>query len=293
VITEAKPQAAVSGAPPDAPRPETWFRRRVGPVAAIRELWGFRELIITLAERDLRVRYKQAILGLAWAILTPLLLMGAFSLVFTRFTHVNAHGVPYALFAFIGLVPWTFFSTGLTRGGLSLISNLPLLNKVYCPREVFPLASIALAAADALAATAVLVLLFAITGYAPQIGVLYAPLLLLVALEFTVGVTLIISVLVVYLRDLQVVLPLIVQFGLFLTPVAYGADAVVNGEQELALYSALNPLVPVIDGLRRGLLFGQPPEWLPLLAGAGSATLVLACGFLLFKRLETGLADIA
>src|SRR3954452_1827452 len=268
-------EASMSEIQADAPRPETWFRRRVGPVAAVRELWGFRELIVTLAERDLRVRYKQAVLGLAWAVLTPLMLMAAFSLVFTRFTHVDAQGVPYALFSFIGLVPWTFFSTGLTRGGASLVSNLPLLNKVYCPREVFPLASIALAAADALAATVVLGLLFVIIGYAPHIEVLYAPVLMLVAFEFTLGVTLLVSVFFVYFREVQVMLPLIAHFGLFLTPVAYGVDAVVDNQRQLIVYSVLNPLAPVIDGIRRGALFGESQDWLALRAGAGRPPLLL------------------
>src|SRR5256885_5487258 len=109
------------------PRPEIWFRRKIRLSTALEEAWRFRELVLTLAERDLRVRYKQAALGLAWALLTPVLLLGAFSFVFTRFTHVNTLGVPYALFSAVGLVPWTFFSTAFSRGGVSLVSNIALL----------------------------------------------------------------------------------------------------------------------------------------------------------------------
>jgi len=279
--------------PPDAPRPEILFRRRVGVVSAARELWHFRELVLTLAERDLRVRYKQAVLGIAWALVTPLLLMAAFALVFTRFTDVSAHGVPYPLFAAIGLLPWTFFSSAFSRGGTSLVNNIPLLNKLYCPREVFPLASVALAIADAMAAGIVLVLLFPLTGYAPRLQSFYAPFLLVIALFFTIGVTLAVSTIVVYVRDLQVILPLIVQFGLFVTPVAYGADAVVKGQTGQVIMSALNPLAPVIDGLRRGVLFGQAPSLLPTLAGAVSSVIVLIVGFVMFKHMEAGLADIA
>jgi ABC-type polysaccharide/polyol phosphate export permease len=278
---------------PTSPRKEILFRRRVGLASAARELWRYRELVLTLAERDLRVRYKQAVLGLAWALLTPLLLLGAFSLVFTRFTHVSTLGVPYALFSAVGLVPWTFFSTAFSRGGISLVSNIPLLNKLYCPREVFPLASIALATVDAIAAGLVVLLMFPLTGYAPHVEMMYAPLLLLVLLLFTAGVTLITSAILVHLRDLQVLLPLIVQFGLFVTPVAYGAETVVKSTGGQVIYAVLNPLAPVIDGLRRGILLGEAPLLLPSLAGAASAVVVALVGFVLFKRLETGLADIA
>jgi ABC-2 type transport system permease protein/lipopolysaccharide transport system permease protein len=275
------------------PRPEILFRRRIGVVSAAVELWHYRELVLTLAERDLRVRYKQAVLGVAWALVTPLLLMAAFSIVFTRFTDVSSHGIPYPLFAAIGLVPWTFFSSAFSRGGLSLINNIPLLNKLYCPREVFPLASVALALADAIAAGLVLLALFPLYGYMPRLESLYAPLLLLIALFFTIGVTMAVSAIVVYLRDLQVVMPLIVQFGLFVTPVGYGADAVIKGEKGQAIMAGLNPLAPVIDGLRRGILYGEAPLLVPTAIGGASSVIMLLIGYILFKRMEAGLADIA
>jgi ABC-2 type transport system permease protein/lipopolysaccharide transport system permease protein len=295
-LTAAPEPAPVDGAPrtpSEEPRREIWFHRRLGPAAALRELWRYRELVLTLAERDLRVRYKQAVLGIAWALVTPLLLMLAFTLIFTKFTDVSAHGVPYPLFASIGLVPWTFFSTAFSRGGTSLLNNIPLLNKLYCPREVFPLSSVVVAMADGIAAALVLALLFPITGYAPQLETLYAPLLLAILLFFTLGVTLAMSAIVVYVRDLQVVLPIIVQFGLFVTPVGYAMETVVHNSTERAVYAALNPLAPVIDGLRRGILYGDPPLLVPTLVGAASSVVVLAVGFVLFKRMETGLADIA
>src|SRR5437588_11597019 len=133
---------AISAGEATEPRPEIWFRRRLRLTTAVREMWQFRELIVTLAERDLRVRYKQATLGVAWSLVTPVVMMIAFTLLFTKVGHINTHapGVPYALFAYIGLLPWTFFSTSITAGGMSLLSNVPLLNKLYCPREVFPIA---------------------------------------------------------------------------------------------------------------------------------------------------------
>jgi ABC-type polysaccharide/polyol phosphate export permease len=290
-------QAVDPGTPisslPDEPAKELLFRRRVSLIQATRELWQYRGLAATLAERDLRVRYKQAVLGIAWALVTPLLLMGAFGLVFNRFANVNTGGVPYAIFAAVGLVPWSFFSTAFSRGGTSLVTNIPLLNKLYCPREVFPLASVMLAIADAVAATVILAALFPLLGFAPHWEAIYAPLLLLICLFFTVGVTLVASATVVYLRDLQVLLPLIVQFGLFVTPVGYSTQSIVESSTGQIVYAALNPLVPVINGLRRTILFGVPPELTPTLVGGGSSLVVLFVGFALFKRMEAGLADIA
>jgi ABC-type polysaccharide/polyol phosphate export permease len=280
-------------APQEGPRPEIWFRRRRSMVAAIRELLQFGELMLSLAERDLRMRYKQAALGLAWAVLTPLLLMLAFSLVFTRFGRIDTNGAPYPLFSYLGLVPWSFFAAALSQGGMSLTTNVPLLNKVYCPREIFPLAATLVAAVDAFIAGIVLIPLFPITGFAPKVETLYVPLLLLVLIAFTVGVTLAVSVALVYMRDLRFAIPLVLQFGIFVTPVAYNVEVVARTTPQLALYSALNPLVAVIDGFRRTVLYGQPPQWWSLLAGGITATAAMVGGFWLFKRLETGIADVA
>jgi ABC-type polysaccharide/polyol phosphate export permease len=277
------------------PRPEIWFRRRVKLGPALRELWSFRELILTLAERDLRVRYKQAVLGVAWALITPVIMMIAFTLVFSKVTHVNTYapGVPYALFSYMGLLPWTFFSTSLATGGLSLVGNTPLLNKLYCPREVFPIAAMIDATVDALIASLVLILLFPILGFAPKIELLYVPLLFIPLIAFTLGTMMAVSVIVVFMRDLRLILPLIIQIGLFATPVIYSPATLFKSKALLIGYSILNPLVPVLDGLRRTVLQGLPPDWLSLVAGTISSLLVLLGGFVLFKRLETGIADVA
>ncbi len=260
---------------------------------AARELWTFRELIRAIAERDLRTRYKQSVLGIAWVALAPVVLMLVFTLVFTRLGLVATQGIPYPLFAFIGLVPWSFFSASLLTGGTSLITNSTLLNKLYCPREVFPLGSITAAAVDALVSTVVFAVLLAIEGRAPAREAVYAPILLLILVTFTVGVTLGLSATVVYIQDVRVALPLVVQFGLFATPVAYGAGVVAKSHTGQIVYSALNPLAPVIDGLRRTVLLGEGPNWTGVVAGGSSALVVLTVGFALFKHLETGLADLA
>ncbi len=275
------------------PRPEIWFRRRINIFSSLKELWGFRELVITLAERDLRVRYKQALLGVAWAVIAPVVMMIAFTLLFNRFGKVNTQGAPYALFSYLGLLPWTFFSTSVSTGGLSLVTNNELLNKLYCPREVFPIAGIADAAVDALIATCVLAVLFPITGFAPKTELYYLPLLLFVLLMFTLAVTLAVAAVTVYARDLRLVLPLAIQVGLFVTPVVYGTSTISSSKAFLIIYSAINPLVPVIDGLRSTVLNGAPPNWISLGTGAASSLVYLIGGFLLFKRLEIGMADVA
>ena len=273
------------------PPSEILFRLKVRLVPAIREVWRRRELVRTLAERDLRVRYKQAFLGVAWSILTPLALMVVFTVFFQRVAKVDTGGAPYALFAYLGLLPWTFFSTSVSQGGQSLVMNNQLVNKVYCPREVFPLASMAVAAIDTLLATLVLGLLFAVTGYAPKATSVWVPVLLIVQVAFTFGVTLIMSAVLVFLRDLRHVLPIILQLGLFATPVAYGMDVVAPSLR--VLYSTLNPLAPVIDGYRRTILLGLPPDWRLLGPGAVTALLLLGVGYVVFKRLEPGFADYA
>jgi len=275
------------------PPPEIWFRRRHSLVGALRELRSYDELMLSLAERDLRTRYKQAGLGIAWAVLTPLLLMLAFTFVFTKFTRVDTHGAPYPLFSYLGLLPWTFFSEALSLGSTALTNNVPLLNKVYCPREVFPLSQIVIAAFDAMIATLLLIPLFPLLGYAPKAEVYYVPLLLLILTTLVIGVTLAVSITLVYMRDLRFAVPLVLQFGIFVTPVAYNAEVVARTPARMIIYSALNPLVPVIDGLRRCCLYGEPPRWWPLLAGACTSVVLMVAGFMIFKRLETGIADVA
>jgi ABC-type polysaccharide/polyol phosphate export permease len=278
---------------PHEPRREIWFRRRVGIAAALREFWAFRELTFTLAERELRVRYKQAVLGVAWAVIGPVVMMVAFTVLFNRFAKVDTGGAPYALFSYLGLLPWTFFSNSVSNGGLSLVSNNELLNKLYCPREVFPIAVIADSLVDLAIAACVLAVLFPITGFAPKAETYYLPLFLAVMLIFTLGVTLAVSAVVVYARDLRLVLPLAIQVGLFVTPVVYGTSSISSSKAFLLAFSAINPLVPVIDGMRATILNGHPPDWLSLGVGAVAALLYLFGGFKLFKHLETGMADIA
>ena len=275
----------------EAPPPEILFRRKIRLVQSARRCWDAREVVLTVAQRDFIARYKQASLGVLWAVFTPLALMFVFTLVFTRVANIDTGGAPYSLFAYLGLLPWTFFSTSVSQGSLSLVNNAQLLNRTAFPREVFPLASVAVALVDMLIATTVLAVLFIVTGFAPAPTSLWVPLILIVQIAYAVAVTLALSAVVVYLRDLRHAIPVLLQLGLFAVPVAYGLD-VIPSSVRLA-YCAAIPLAPVIDSYRRTVLYDQAPAWDLLGIGALSTLLMLIGAYRLFKRLEGGMSDLA
>ncbi|MFI6445818.1 ABC transporter permease [Kitasatospora sp. NPDC050543] len=275
----------------EGPPPELVFKRRLYPGQVARELWGARELVRALAERDLRARYKQAVLGFAWAVLTPLALCAIFTLVFHTAVKIDTGEVPYPLFAYVGLIVWQFFSNTMNQGALSLANNLSLLNKVYCPREVFPLATMLVASVDMLIGTAVLGLMFLVFWTPPAATFLWVLPLLGIQFAFTYGVALILAVAVVYLRDVRHLLPIITQMGVFATPVAYPLAQIPQRLQEI--YVAFNPLGAVIEGYRRALLHGDAPDLTLTAVAALSSVVFLVGGYLFFKKLETGIADVA
>jgi ABC-type polysaccharide/polyol phosphate export permease len=276
---------------PSSIAPGSRYRRRLHVREALRGLWRSRELVFTIAERDIRVRYKQTTLGAIWALLTPVALMLVFSLFLQRVAHFDTSGVPYPLFAYLGLLPWTFFSTAISIGGLSLVANTSLLNKVYCPREVFPLASVVTGVFDMLVAVSALAVLFTLLRFMPRPQSVWIPVIFMVQSAFTTGATLVVSSLLVYLRDLRHAIPILLQLGLLATPVAYGLDVIPIQLQQL--YVVLNPLAAVIDSYRSVVLLGTSPDWHLLGPAAISAGLLLVFGYAVFKRLETGFADVA
>jgi ABC-type polysaccharide/polyol phosphate export permease len=276
---------------PDGPPPELRYRRPTGLVRSARELWKNRELLRSLVERDLRARYKQATLGFLWALVPPLSLLVVFVVLANHLTDINTGGTPYALFAFLGLLGWTFFSSGVSNAATSLVSNTALLNKVACPRELFPLGTIATAAVDTCVASLVLPFLFVANQTVPQPASIYVPLLIVIEVAFTIGAGLMLSVLIVYVRDLRHALTLVMQLGLLLTPVAYGFDEI--PAQFRWIYSLVNPLGPVIDGYRRTILLNEAPQWLYTGLAALSATGFLIFGFWLLRRLEGGIVDVS
>jgi ABC-2 type transport system permease protein/lipopolysaccharide transport system permease protein len=255
------------------------------------ELWRSRELVRTLVERDLRVRYKRTVLGFGWAVLTPVVFMLVFTLFFQRAGHFATGGVPYALFVYTVLVPWTFFAQSLTLGSASIIGNLSLLNKVYCPREVFPIAAMLTAAFDTAIATLVLLVLFPIYDYPPSVATVWVPLLIAVEVAFTLGFTLFVASVLIYLRDLRYIVPIAIQILLFASPVVYALTVIPAGLRPA--YAVINPLGPVLDGFRRTVLHGLAPEWGLFCLATLAAVIWLIGGYYTFKRLETGFADIA
>jgi ABC-type polysaccharide/polyol phosphate export permease len=277
--------------PGQVPPPEYRFRKKVNVLRALREIWRSRELVRSLAERDIRARYKQTFLGFGWALFTPFLLMLAFTLFFHRVAKINTGSVPYPLFSYLGLLPWTLFATSMNVGGTSLLNNNTLLNKVYCPREVFPIAAVFVGLFDMVMSASLLVVLFVVYGYAPRGEAIFVPVFFVIHLVFTLAATLLVSIVIIYLRDLKNVVPLILQFGIFATPVAYSLAMLPH--RLLPYYVALNPLGEAIDGYRRTALYGLAPQWhLVGIAAAGSAAM-FAAAYYLFKRLEVGIADLA
>lgn len=275
----------------EGPPPYLRYKRRIKPATALKELWRARELIRSVAERDLRVRYKQATLGIAWAVLAPLAMMMVLSIFVRRVIEVGTGGIPYPLFVYLGIVPWAFFSSSVSSGGQSLLSNKGLLNRIYCPREVFPIASVVVAAIDMTMAFLALSVLFPLTGFWPKATSFWVITLLPIQISFALGAAMLVSSIVIYFRDLTHAVPLLLQLGFFATPIFYGLDVVPESLHQI--YATINPMVAVVDGYRRSVLGGMPPHWnLVLFAALGAATYLIV-GYTAFKKLEVGVADVA
>ena len=263
-------------------------RPRLGP--ALRELWAFRDTVIAFAERDIRVKYKQAVLGVAWALIQPLAFLGIFSIFFGSMAKLGGGGVPYAAFAFSALIPWNYFSTTVSFGSSALLGDAALVRKVYFPREVPVLAAGIAAAVDFAAGLLAFPVLGPLLGARVAWAALLAPLLLpLVALP-AVGVSLALAALNVHYRDFRHALPLGIQLWMFASPVAYPLTTL-PAEWQM-LYAFLNPVAGPLEGFRRVLGLGVLPS-VPLLAASGAGGLVwLGLGYWLFKRLEPQFADV-
>jgi lipopolysaccharide transport system permease protein len=240
------------------------------------DLWRYRELFRVLAWRDLAVRYKQTVIGAAWAVIRPFLTMIVFTVIFGRIAKLPSDGTaPYSLMVFAGLLPWTFFSTGLSEASNSLINNANLISKVYFPRLIVPTATIVVAFVDFLISFLILVLLMAWYQYPPGWQILALPAFTVLAFFASMGPALWITALNVKYRDFRYVIPFIVQFGLYVSPVGFSSSVV---PEQWRLFYSLNPMVGVIDGFRWCILGGQSPVYLPGLA----ASVVVAAFFLWF-----------
>jgi ABC-type polysaccharide/polyol phosphate export permease len=278
--------------PIDEPPAAIRYRRALRLTVAFRELYASRSIIRGLVVRQIRSQYSQQILGLAWAILAPLAQMIVFTFLLNRVagSAFDTDGVPRPLFLYVGLTCWSFFASSVTSAGSSLIGN-PLLNKVYAPREVFPLAQVTTSGVDGIASAALLPLLFLNAQRLPSATFYWTPLLIAILVVFTVAVALAVSALTVYVRDLRSGLPLLMQLGLFLTPILYPISNLPERLRQITLL--VNPVAGVVEGLRSCLFYNQAPDAAATLAAAGSAIVYLLAAFILFKRLETGFADVS
>lgn len=255
----------------------------------LRDVWEYRELLYFLVWRDVKVRYKQTLLGGAWAIVQPLLTMVVFSVFFGQLAKLPSEGVPYPIFTFAALVPWTFFATGLANASNSLVGSAHLIRKVYFPRLAIPIAAVLAGVVDFLIAFAVLIVMMLAYGITPTIQILFLPFLLLLALVTCLGVGLWLSAMNVQFRDVRYVVPFLVQIWMFATPIAYASSLV--PERWHPIYS-LNPMVGVIDGFRWVLLDTQTAPQTSILASSAVAIVILLSGAFYFRRMERQFADV-
>ena len=255
-----------------------------------RDLWKYRELFYFLAWRDLLVRYKQTVVGVAWSLIRPFLTMLVLTLVFGKFGKMPAGGVPYPILVFCGMLPWQFFSTAMSESGSSLLNNSNLISKIYFPRLVVPASSIITSFVDFLISAAFLIALMAWYRWLPSPHSVVLPAFIVLTLAASLGAGLWIAALMVEYRDFKFIVPFVAQFGLYLSPV--GFDSSVVPEHWRLLYS-LNPMVGIIDGFRWAILGGQHGLYLPgLLASILGIFLLLITGIWYFRKTERTFADV-
>jgi len=253
------------------------------------ELWQYREMLFFLIWRDVKVRYKQTVLGIAWAVFQPLLTMVIFSVILGQLAKLPSEGIPYPVFCYVALLPWQLFSGSLTRVGNSLVGNANLLTKVYFPRLIIPLSAIGGGMVDFGISFLVLFGLMAYYGIGPTWAILWLPFLVLFILITVLAIGLWLAALNVQYRDVQYMIPFLVQAWMFVSPVAYSTELIPKGIWRV-LYG-LNPLAGVIQGFRWALIGGYPPDELMAVSAAVVGVLLLS-GLFYFKRMEKTFADV-
>src|SRR5688572_23421121 len=253
-----------------------------------KELWRYRDLLYFLTIRGIKAKYAQSILGVGWAIVQPVVTMVVFTIVFGRVAKVSSDGVPYALFAFLGLWPWTYFSGTLTESSNSLITNASMITKVYFPRLVFPLASVFSRLLDFMIAFIVVVILLIYYQVMPGASLLFLPLFIIQLLLTSLGLGMILSAMSVQYRDVKHALTFMVQILMYAAPVVYSTNAVA---EEYRFLFSLNPMVGVIEGFRSAFLDKAVP-WAWILPGSLVSVCLFVFGTLYFRRMERVFADV-
>ena len=280
---------------PDEPPAGLVYNHRPHLVRAARTLLGRIDIVYTLAERDIRAQYKQAILGIGWAFVNPLMSLVVFAFLTSKVPSLKVPGQPPLLFLYIGILTWGFFSGSVMGAAGSLLSNKLMMAKTHFPRECFPLAQVAESGFTTTLATTALIGLFVIeyakTGFVPKAATLWVPLYIVVAIPFAIGVALTVSSLIVQMRDLNQVIPIFMPLAMLCTPVIWAFSKISTTWQPV--YSFVNPLGPVINDIRGSMLENLPPQWGLLAIAACGASVYLVGGYALFKRLEVSFADLA
>jgi lipopolysaccharide transport system permease protein len=255
----------------------------------LRELWEYRELLYFLTWRDIKVRYKQTVLGASWAIIQPLFTMVVFSVVFGRLAKVPSDGLPYPIFSFAALVPWHFFSNGISKAANSMVGSGNMIKKIYFPRLIVPLAGVLSGAVDFVLAFIMLLGMMVFYGFIPTWNVVWLPFLLLLAFATALGVGLWLSALNVQFRDVRHAVPFLTQFWLFATPIAWPSSLL---DEPWRTLLAINPMVGVVEGFRWALLGqGSAPGPMILVSSIVALSLLIGGAFY-FRRLERTFADV-
>jgi lipopolysaccharide transport system permease protein len=254
-----------------------------------RELWEYRELLFFFVWRDIKVRYKQTVLGATWAIIQPFFTMVIFSLFFGRLADVPSDGLPYPIFSYAALVPWTFFATALTQASNSLVLSANMVKKIYFPRLTLPIATVLAGIVDFVLAFLVLIGMMVFYRLTPTVNVIWLPFFLLLALITSLGVSLWLSAMNVQFRDVHYTIPFLTQAWLFITPIAYPSSLL--SEPWRTLYG-LNPMAGVVEGFRWALLGTDTPPGPMTLVSALVALALFIGGAFYFRRMEQGFADV-
>jgi len=254
-----------------------------------KDLVAYRELFLLLAWRDILVRYKQTIIGVAWSVLRPVLTMVVFTIVFGRLAQMPSDGAPYPILVFAAMLPWQFFSNTVSEGGNSLVSNASMISKVYFPRIIVPTTSMVVSLIDFVISISILSVLMVWYQHVPTWRVVVLPLFLGLAAITALGVTYLISALNVKYRDFRHILPFVIQFGLYISPVGFSSTVV---PENWRLIYSVNPMVGVIDGFRWAIIGNAPMYWPGFILSAGLAVLLLAIGIGVFRRMEREFADV-
>jgi lipopolysaccharide transport system permease protein len=268
---------------------ETLIRPRYGWIGVdVRELWRSRELLYFLIWRDVKIRYKQTTLGVAWAVLQPLFTMAIFTVIFGRFAGIPSDGVPYAVFVFAGLIPWTFFANGVMQAGQSLVNQQAMLTKVYFPRLFIPTAAAGAFLVDLLISFGLYAFILAACRIVPSWQVVFLPALIALTILTVLGAAYTLAALTVLYRDFRYVIPFMIQALMYLSPVIYPAGML----QRYRLLLAINPMCGIIDGYRSAIL-GTPWDLLSLVISSTSAVALFFFGLFYFRKVERRFADIA